>query len=104
MMQEYFHKASSTYLFISGECLDEGKTDEGIKYLEKGIDCNRKGYQGEPNDDLAHLLNKLALAYHKKGDYEVARAFQEEGVDIIGRYAGLYAESIQQPPCSTLRC
>lgn len=68
-MQEYFHKASSTYLHISSECLNEGKVDEGIKYLEKGIESNRKGYQGQPNHDLAHLLNRLALTYHKKGDY-----------------------------------
>lgn len=75
-MEEYYHKASTTYLLISNECLEESKTDEAISYLEKGIDCNRKGYQGKPNHDLAHLLNKLALSFHKKGDYEVARAFQ----------------------------
>jgi len=32
-MQEYFHKASSTYLLISSECLEENKIEEGVKYL-----------------------------------------------------------------------
>ena len=84
-MKEYYNKASKTYLLISHECIEQGKTDEAINYLEKGIDSNRKGHQGEANHDLAHLLNKLALSFHKKGDYEVARAFQEESVDIIGK-------------------
>jgi tetratricopeptide (TPR) repeat protein len=103
-MQEYFHKASATYLHISGDCLQEGKTEEGVKYLEKGIDANRRGYQGQPNHDLAHLLNRLALAYHKKGEYDVARAFQEESVDIIGKYPPAHAESTALPPCSTQKC
>ena len=84
-MKDYYHKASATFLKISNDCLDEGKHDESIGYLEKGIDCNRKGYQNQPNHDLAHLLNRLAMAYHRKGDYEVSRAFQEESVDIIGK-------------------
>lgn len=84
-MQDYYHKASSTYLTISEGCIAEGKTEESIGYLEKGIDANRKGHQNQPNHDLAHLLNRLALAFHKKGDYEVARAFQEESVDIVGK-------------------
>ena len=33
VMQEYYGKACSTYLLISQECIDENKTEEGIKYL-----------------------------------------------------------------------
>ena len=66
---EYFSKASHVYLKISSDCLDEKKTSEAIKYLEKGIDCNRKGYQGQPNSDLSNLLNKLAMAHHLKAEY-----------------------------------
>jgi hypothetical protein len=65
-MTEYFSKASNVYLKIATECLEEKKTPEAIKYLEKGIDTNRKGYKGNPNTDLAHLLNKLAMAHHLK--------------------------------------
>jgi hypothetical protein len=68
-MQEYFSKASNIYLKISTECLEEKKIPEAIKYLEKGIDCNRKGYRGQPNSDLAYLLNKLAMAHHVKAEY-----------------------------------
>ena len=103
-MREYYGKACSTYLLISNECIEENKVDEGIKYLEKGIDCNRKGQQGQPNHELAFLLNKLALAYHKKGDYEIARAFQEECLDIIAKYASGYLGSTAPAPRSTQRC
>ena len=65
-MAEYYSKASNIYLKIASECMDEKKTPEAIKYLEKGIDCNRKGYRGQANSDLALLLNKLAMAHHLK--------------------------------------
>jgi len=32
-MEEYYNKASSTYLLISNECLEEAKTEEAIRYL-----------------------------------------------------------------------
>lgn len=67
MMVEYYSRASSIYLQISGECLEENKNEEAIKYLERGIDCNRKGYRGQNNTDLAYLLNRLAMANHTKG-------------------------------------
>lgn len=103
-MQEYYNKASSTYLSISNECLEEAKTEEAIRYLEKGIDCNRKGFQGKPNHDLAHLVNKLALSHHKKGEYDYARAFQEESVDIIGKYSSFYEGFMVLIQASTPKC
>ena len=84
-MIEYYSRASSLYLQISGDCIEEKKNEEAIQYLEKGIDCNRKGYRGQANTDLAYLLNKLAMAHHVKGEYEIARAFQEESLDIISK-------------------
>ena len=103
-MHEYYGKACSTYLTISQECIEENKVDEGIKYLEKGIDCNRKGEQGQPNHELAYLLNKLALAYHKKGDYEIARAFQEECLDIISKYSISYQGCTEPIAITTPKC
>lgn len=49
--------------------MEENKNEEAIKYLEKGIDCNRKGYKCLPNTDLAYLLNKLAMANHINEEY-----------------------------------
>lgn len=69
VMTEYFSRASGIYLKIATECLEEKKVPEAIKYLEKGIDCNRKGYRGQPNADLSNLLNKLAMAHHVKAEY-----------------------------------
>lgn len=56
--------------------------------MERGIDCNRKGYRCQANTDLAYLLNRLANANHIKGEYEIARAFQEEALDIIAKVNG----------------
>ena len=47
--------------------MEEKKHEEAIQYLEKGIDCNRKGYRGQANTDLAYLLNKLAMVHNVKG-------------------------------------
>lgn len=85
MMIEYYSRASSIFLQISTHCMEEKKNEEAIKLLEKGIDCNRKGYRGQANTDLAYLLNKLAMVHHIKGEYEIARAFQEESLDIIAK-------------------
>lgn len=104
VMQEYYNKASATYLAISTECLQEAKTQQAIRYLEKGIDCNRKGFKGSPNHDLAQLLNKLALAHHKKGQYDYARAFQEESVDIVGKQPSINLGSMELPLLSMPKC
>lgn len=53
-----------------------------------GIDCNHKGYGGVANTDLAFLLNRLAMANHLKEEYEIARAFQEEALDIVAQVNG----------------
>lgn len=76
MMVEYYSRASAIYLEISSACIKESKHEEAIRYLERGIDCNRKGYRCQPNTDLAYLLNRLAMVNHIKGEYEIARAFQ----------------------------
>lgn len=68
--------------------MKENKNQEAIRYLERGIDCNRKGYRCQPNTDLAYLLNRLANANHIKGEYEIARAFQEEALEIIAKVNG----------------
>ena len=67
MMIEYYSRASSIFLKISTDCVEEKKHEEAIQYLEKGIDCNRKGYRGQANTDLAYLLNKLAMVHNVKG-------------------------------------
>lgn len=87
-MIEYYCRASTIYLEISDDCLKENKNQEAIKYLERGIDCNRKGYRCQPNTDLAYLLNKLAMANHINEEYQIARAFQEEALEIIGKVNG----------------
>lgn len=40
--------------------------EEGISFLEKGIECNRKAMKGMDNYELAVLLNSLAMAHHAK--------------------------------------
>lgn len=80
MMIEYYSRASAIFLDISNACMSENKNEQAIRYLQRGIDCNRKGYRCQPNTDLAYLLNRLAMANHIKGEYEIARAFQQEAL------------------------
>ncbi len=35
--------------------------------------------------DLAQLLNKLAMVHHAKAEYQVARAFQEQALEITAK-------------------
>lgn len=87
-VEEYYDKASKLFCELGEESIQDKRYDEAVGFLEKGIECNRKSRNGVDNYELAELLNKLAMVHHRKNQYEVARAFQEEATDIVGRSKG----------------